>query len=412
VTSSSSDHSVAADLAGQGPAAQTGLHRGIGWKGAFWIASGVPGLVLFTIGAVAATVGKPAWLVWMVSISFGFIQAFTYAEIAGLFPHKSGGLSIHSAVAWMRYSKFIATLNVWCNWAAWSPVLAIGSGLAAGYSLSILFDANSLINTWQITLLDLSTIKAGLSLRINATFILGATFLLLVFAVQHGGILRSVSTTMVLGLVALIPLLLIGLVPFVTGDLAKEHFFPLTPLAYDMDGNVIDGDWNLDGWKLMAGGLFVAAWSTYGFETALCYTREFKDPKKDTFKAIIYSALLCIAVFTLVPIAFQSHLGLGELVVPAVIGDAGEVQSPAMYDGMLAANIYKGNGVASALASIVGGGAIIANIMVVMLIITLLLAIMTTMSGSARTLYQASVDGLLPKYLSVVNENGSPTRAM
>ncbi len=412
MTLSSSDHSVAADLPSQAPAAQTGLHRGIGWKGAFWIASGVPGLVLFTLGAVAATVGKPAWLVWMVSISFGFIQAFTYAEIAGLFPHKSGGLSIHSAVAWIRYSKFIATLNVWCNWAAWSPVLAIGSGLAAGYSLSILFDANSLINTWQITLLDLSTIKAGLSLRINATFILGATFLLLVFAVQHGGILRSVSTTMVLGLVALIPLLLIGLVPFVTGDLASEHFFPLTPLAYDMDGNVIDGDWNLDGWKLMAGGLFVAAWSTYGFETALCYTREFKDPKADTFKAIVYSALLCMAVFTLVPIAFQSHLGLGELVVPAVIGDAGEVKSPAMYDGMLAANIYKGNGVASALASIVGGGAIIANIMVVMLIITLLLAIMTTMSGSARTLYQASVDGLLPKYLSMVNENGSPTRAM
>jgi amino acid transporter len=49
--------------------------------------------------------------------------------------------------------------------------------------------------------------------------------------------------------------------------------------------------------------------STYGFETAVCYTREFKDPKKDTFKAIFFSGLLCIVVFTLVPLAFQAHLG-------------------------------------------------------------------------------------------------------
>jgi amino acid transporter len=391
---------------------QSALHRGIGWKGAFWIASGVPGLVLFSIGAIAATVGKPAWIVWLISIGFGFLQAFTYAEIAGLFPHKSGGLSIYSAAAWVRYSKFAAALSVWSNWIAWSPVLAIGSGLAAGYSLSILFDANSLVNTWQITLLDLSMIKDGLSLRINATFILGVTFLLSVFAVQHGGILRSVNATMGLGMIALIPLLLIGLVPLVTGDVVAAHLFPLLPLSYDLNGNVIAGSWNLEGWKLMASGLFIAAWSTYSFETSLCYTREFKDPKSDTFKAIFYSGLLCVAVFTLVPIAFQSHLGLGELIEPPVMDEAGKLVSPAVYDGMLASKIYNGTGVAGALSSIVGGGPIIASILVMLLIITLFLAIMTSMSGSSRTLYQASVDGYLPKYLSVVNESGSPTRAM
>lgn len=34
------------------------------------------------------------------------------------------------------------------------------------------------------------------------------------------------------------------------------------------------------------------------------------------------------------------------------------------------------------------------------------------MASSSRTLYQASVDGWLPKYLSHVNENGAPTKAM
>lgn len=403
---------IGADLSGDVVAQNSTLHRKIGWQGAFWVASGVPALVLFSIGAIAATVGKPSWMVWMISIAFGFIQAFTYAEIAGLFPHKSGGASVYGAVAWVRYSKFIAPVSVWCNWFAWSPVLAIGSGLAAGYILSALFAPDAVINTWQITLLDLSFIKTDLALRINATFILGAAVLMSVFAVQHGGILRSARVTMILGITALIPLMLIGLIPILTGDVPQVNFFPMAPLSYDAAGNVVDGVWGIEGWKLMAGGLFIAAWSTYGFETSVCYTREFKNPKTDTFKAIFYSGLLCIAVFTLVPIAFQAHLGLGQLVTPAVVDAAGTTVTPAIYSGMLAPEIYSGMGVASALSDMAGGGKIIGNVMVIMLVLALLLSIMTSMAGSSRTLYQASVDGWLPKYLSKVNEHGAPTPAM
>src|SRR3569623_2636311 len=70
--------------------AGSNLHRTIDWKGAFWVASGVPALVLFSIGGIAGTVGIPAYAVWIVSMLMGFIQSFTYAEIAGLFPNKSG----------------------------------------------------------------------------------------------------------------------------------------------------------------------------------------------------------------------------------------------------------------------------------------------------------------------------------
>lgn len=388
------------------------LQRKIDWRGAFWVASGVPALVLFTIGAIAATVGKPAWIVWIVSILFGFIQAFTYAEIAGLFPHKSGGASVYGAVAWVRYSKLIAPVSVWCNWLAWSPVLSIGSGLAAGYILTALFPADSLINTWQLTLLDLGWVKSGLSLRINATFAIGLLILLTVFAVQHGGILRSARLTLVLGMTSLIPLLLVGVVPLFTGDTLQANFFPLYPLAHDAAGQVVDGSWNMSGWTLMAGGLFMAAWSTYGFETAVCYTREFKDPKRDTFKAIFYAGVLCIFVFTLVPLAFQGSLGLGQLVTPAVLDASGAVVTPAVYSGLLSPAIYSGMGVGQVMADSIGGGKLVANIVLIMLVLATLLAIMTSMSGSSRTLYQASVDGWLPKYLSRTNEHGAPTAAM
>jgi amino acid transporter len=404
--------SAVESTAGAEVAKSSGLERGIDWTGAFWVASGVPPLVLFSIGAVAATVGKLSWIVWTLSIAMGFIQSFTYAEIAGLFPNKAGGTSVYGAIAWVRYSKIIAPISVWCNWFAWSPVQATGSALAAGYILNGLFAPDSVINTWQLTLLDLGSLKTGLSLRINATFILGAVILLAVKFIQDGGILRSANTTKILGISAMIPLLLIGVVPILTGDLVKANFFPLVPLVHDSLGQVTNGTWNMAGITVFAAGMFLAAWSTYGFETAVCYTGEFKNPKTDTFKAIFYSGLLCVVVYTLVPFAFQGYLGLGTLIHPAVVDAAGHVTTQAEYSGMLAPEISSGMGVAAVMAKMVHAGRLVGIIVVVMLILAVVLSLMTSMAGSSRTLYQASVDGWLPKYLTKVNAHGAPTNAM
>ena len=376
------------DGAGQTSAS---LQRRISWTGAFWVASGVPALLLFAIGGVAATVGKASWLVWTVSITFVFIQSFTYAEIASLFPGKSGGASIHGAIAWIRYGKLLAPISVWCNWFAWSVVLSIGAGLGAGYVINLFFPADAAINTWQIVLVDLGSIKEGLTLRINATFIIGAALLLTCFAIQRGGILRSARMTMVLGVAALVPLILIGIVPLLTGDLPRSNFVPLVPLAHDASGHAIGGAWDKAGWLMICGGLFVAAWATHGFETAASYTREFKDPKRDTFKAILSSGLLCLGAFILVPLAFQGSLGL---------------------KGMLAPDIYNGMGVGKAMAAILGGGVFVETIVTVLLTLALMLCIMTAMAGAARTSYQGSVEGWLPRYLSHVNGAGAPTRGM
>jgi amino acid transporter len=123
------------------PATQTStgasqeLIRTIDWKGAFWVAAGVPPLVLFSIGGIASVAGKVAFLVWIVSMVMGFLQSFTYAEIAGRFGSKSGGASVYGATAWLRYSRS-APLSVWCNWFAWSPVLSLGCVIAASYILN------------------------------------------------------------------------------------------------------------------------------------------------------------------------------------------------------------------------------------------------------------------------------------
>nr|MBA3410950.1 APC family permease [Geodermatophilaceae bacterium] len=377
-----SDRSRSSTTALQERPADPGMQRSIDWKGGFWIASGVPALVLFSIGSIAATVGTISPLIWTVSVLLGLIQSFVFAEIAGLFPRKSGGASVFGAMAWAPYSKFVAPISVWCNWLAWSPVLTIGSGLAAGYLLTALFPADAAINTWSVQLADLGLLKNGLELRFNATFLIAAGFLLLVFALQHGGILRAARVQTVIGIAVLVPLLVVGVVPLVTGDVASASFTPFAPLS---------GGWDLDGLTLVAGGLFLAAWSAYAFETSICYTSEFKNPAKDTPKAIFTAGVLCLVAYTLVPFTFQGALGVKRLTTDGIVN---------------------GDGVGRAMADMVGGGAVIGNLLIVMLILALLLTIMTTMAGSSRTLYQGSKDGWLPRYLGRTNDNGAPTRAM
>ena len=424
-------------------AAETGsgqLVRALDWKGAFWVAAGVPPLVLFSIGGIAGTVGKLAFLVWIISMVMGFLQSFTYAEMAGMFGNKSGGASVYGATAWLRYSKLIAPLSVWCNWFAWSPVLSLGCSIAAGYILNALFPIpaadSAAVVSWVTAhvaeytastqaVIDYIAANAGavpadaitavattdavaaltpavrgweaLSLTIpligtlhfNATFVIGVILMLIMFAIQHRGIANTASAQKILAIVVLVPLLLVGLVPILTGAIDSANVTGLMPPTAAYSG--IDGTWSNGGWTLFLGGLYIAAWSTYGFETAVCYTSELKNPKTDTFKAIFFSGLLCVVFFFLIPFSFQGVLG---------------------HAGMLAPGIVDGTGIGEALGNMVGGGKAITQIFVILMILALFLAIMTAMAGSSRTLYQGSKDGWLPKYLSRVNSHGAPVGAM
>jgi len=414
--------------------------RALDWKGAFWVAAGVPPLVLFSIGGIAGTTGKLAFMVWIISMVMGFLQSFTYAEMAGMFGNKSGGTSVYGATAWLRYSKLIAPLSVWCNWFAWSPVLSLGCAIAAGYILNALFPiplaesqavmdwvaaniANYTAETQSVV--EYMAANAGVgaedaiaavaaadgvsaltpafrvfeafnltipglgTLHFNSTFIIGVVLMLIILAIQHRGIASTASAQKWLAIIVLVPLLLVGLVPILTGSIASMNVTNLLPPTAAYSG--VDGAWNVGGWTLFLGGLYIAAWSTYGFETAVCYTAELKDPKRDTFRAIFYSGLLCAVFFFLIPFAFQGVLG---------------------QEGMLAAGIVDGTGIAEALGGMIGGGPVITQIFVILMIMALFLAIMTAMAGSSRTLYQGSRDGWLPKYLGEVNDHGAPHKAM
>jgi amino acid transporter len=146
-------------------------------------------------------------------------------------------------------------------------------------------------------------------------------------------------------------------------------------------------------------------------ETAISYTREFEDPQRDTLKAALYIGLLCLFVFVMLPIAFQSYLGSVDIKSFSDV-DTGSVMGAVPHRGLLSPEIYNGTGVPIVLTAMVAGGVWIQRIVLLLLALTLTLTIMTAMSGSSRTLYQASVDGWLPHYLSRVNSHGAPVGAM
>lgn len=80
-----------------------GMRREINWVNAFWIASAASTLVLLSIGSIAATIGTPSWLVWVLSTLIGFVQLFIYAEMSGMFPNHSGGASVYACETAMCY---------------------------------------------------------------------------------------------------------------------------------------------------------------------------------------------------------------------------------------------------------------------------------------------------------------------
>jgi amino acid transporter len=414
--------------------------RALSWQGAFWVAAGVPPLVLFSIGGIAGTTGQLAFMVWMISMVMGFLQSFTYAEMAGMFGNKSGGTSVYGATAWLRYGKLIAPLSVWCNWFAWSPVLSLGCVLAAGYILNALFpiplaDSQPVIDWVTANLasytaetqsvIDYMAANAGVAvndaiqavatadgvaaltpafrtweagtlvipglgtLYFNAYFVVGVALMLLILLIQERGIANTAAAQKWIAIIVLVPLFLVGLVPILNGSIDWMNVTNLVPPTAAYSGE--NGEWNIGGWTLFLGGLYIAAWSTYGFETAVCYTRELKDPKTDTFRAIFYSGLLCMVFFFLIPFSFQGVYGVA---------------------GMLEPSIVDGSGVAAALGNMIQGGPVVTQIFVILMILALFLAIMTAMAGSSRTLYQGSRDGWLPKYLGKVNQHGAPRRAM
>jgi amino acid transporter len=341
-----------------------GLSRSLSWFDGFSIALGVPALLLFSVGSVAVLTGTLSPFIWILSVTVGLVQAFIFAQMAGSFPRKSGGHSLYGAETWRRRNRFLPPMTVWGNWFAWSPVLAIGGLLIGGYAQAQWLPGQD----WEVSFGPFS---------ITIATVIGAAVLLAIFWINHFSIKDSARVQQILGVISLLPIALLIIVPVLEGKVDIDNLGPVAPPS---------GDWLSWGtFETIAAGLFVAAWSAYAFETTICYTAEFRNPGKDAPRAILGAGVLNLIFY-----------GLGPIVLLGVVGPERIAEDPAVAFAPLAADTF-------------GAGA---DIVIALLIIAFILIINTAILGSARTLFQASVDGYTIKGLDKLSKRRVPTRAM
>jgi amino acid transporter len=343
------------------------LERSINWKQGLAIALGVPLLILPSLGYLPIYLAAAAILVWGLSVLQGFMQNTAYGEMATTFPKASGlpGFAQHIFRAGNhegKYdkSKLLGGFSAWSYWFAWTPVLAIFSILVGGY-LSGLFPAlGETFTEYQLAL-------------ISGLVIFTVLFVVNWFGLKDGAILGYI-----LAAAALIPLVVLTVAPFATGDVELAN----------ITGDWIPTDWAWDMQHiLMLFGIFaIAQWSACAWETAAIYGPEYKNPAKDVPKALFACGIICFFSFVLVEAAVIGVLGV---------------------DGVLDEPVSPLIPVAQAVFGEVG-----TEITIIMLIAAMVLIIQTAYLGSSRAMHSMAVEGNLPKFFGHTNRQGTPFVAM
>ncbi len=62
-------------------------------------------------------------------------------------------------------------------------------------------------------------------------------------------------------------------------------------------------------WKIIVVWFYITAWTTYGTEVCASFAAEYKDPVKDTSRALHASAAMILGIYLVVPYVVVGALG-------------------------------------------------------------------------------------------------------
>jgi amino acid transporter len=340
----------------------TAFVRRLTWRGGFWLAFVVPVGGLLTVGYEIGALGAyGALAVWLGVSVIALLQNHIFAELAGMFPAKSGGISLYASDIWGRYFAPIGGVLGVGYWAGWSLTLAVGALVAGNLVQSEWFPHSTSTVTFLGNHIGLATA-------------VGAAVLVVVYLINVAGLKFVVDTNAILGstVVLLACLCIIG--PFVLGDVHAGR------LAFHAG----TGAWNI--FAALLTWAFVASWTAYGTEIAASFTPEYRNPDSDVLRALRSSALLLLV-----------FVGLSTTIFPATTGENTIAANPAGFFAPLVSSIV-GRSAGSLVIALVCGAVVI--------------TLSSATSDSSRVLYGMSADGLMPRQLHRLNRAGQPARAM
>ncbi len=356
------------------------LSKDTNWWGAFVV--GLAGTILVTgvTPAVLAPLGAaaiPNFIFWTLT---GWLLCLYLAELAAMLPDRAGGAPAYAFYAFKdRLPKTYPHINgvtVWMYWLGWMPVMAVNMILTGSY-LPVLFGF-TLSGFWgkTITLFDASLPVSYF------TIIVGAVLSVVLFLVANRGIRFGTEAATVLGLLSMIPLTLIAVLPFFTGDVHGSNLWP---------ANLPDGTAFLSKTAFYLFLQFSAlyTWNAIAMEAAACYIGECRNPDRDAPIAMNLSGGYGTFIYTFLPMAVLGTLGVAFI-----------------------AKSLDPNAVLVETATRSFSFAGLDKIVTAALLIALALSSLNAIMGCARSLYMMALDGQAPRIFGHVNRHNVPDFSM
>lgn len=350
------------------PAPLVGTHaeamvRTLTWRDGFVFALNMPiGLFLtlgYTVGAIG---GWTAITIWGVACALAFLQSNLFAEMAAMFPDKSGGISVYAYEGWKRHFAPLGAIAAFGYWMGWSLSLSV-EGVVLGTLIEQAFFPDSDV-----------AVRLPIGHELGLPYLIAIGSIVVAWALNYFGVKIAAGVARVTG-----ALLVTGLAVLIVGPFVSPH------ADFDIDRITWAGTSSPFDWKVIVVWFYITAWTTYGTEVCASFAAEYKDPVKDTARALRVSAAFILGLYILVPYVVVG--ALGEQTIGA---------NPVNYIGL-------------AFDEILGSYSWMGQLPVMAAFI---IAMMTATADGGRSLYGIARSGGTIRQLGVLNRFGVPGRAL
>lgn len=258
-----------------------------GWKKQMTLWDGVvlqlpllPG-VFATSGFTISAIGSLGAVLVMITMGIiALLSNFLFAEMAGMFPEKPGSLAMYAREGFRRYFVPAGVLGGFGYWLGYVVSVSYAA-LQFGVLIQFQWFPKS---TWTVNFVG------GVHLGLQHFIAVGIIVVALALALFDVKIMARLSTWV--GIVALIFVLIIMTLPWVRGQ-----------------AHVSEWTMHIGGWKSFVVWLYIAGATLFASELGAAFAPEYKNPKKDVPRVLMFSAIFILITYTLAPISASAQLG-------------------------------------------------------------------------------------------------------
>ena len=290
-----------------------------------------------------------------------------FAELATTFPNASGIPGFCQEIFKSKDSeskkydrgRFIGGFVGWAYWLVWAPGLAVFIIIICNY-LGAVFPELAAMDQLQLNI-------------ILGLIVLGGLAVIASTGLKSGAILG-----LIVGLLTIVPIALIALAPFATGNFHMEN----------ITSAMVPADWTWDGDHIMMilGLVVLAQWSACCWEMVAVYGPEYNKPSVDVPKALFAAGIVCLVMYVLIQTSVIGALGV---------------------EGVLAEPISPLYGVA-----VTCFGSLAGSIVILLMVFACILLIQIGYSAGARAMHSMALEGNLPRWFAKTNSKGEPMRGI